>query len=157
MTDKASKIQGAIRGLAGVRQTEAEIKAEVADIQTKLEASGLWKLLQERKALLKSASEAANQQADYVRLLALEAYNENGDKGPHAAIKVKMYTVLAYEERDALDFCRDMLPDALRLDKRTFEKAAKTLPLDFVTITEEPRATIARDLSEYAEQEATSE
>ena len=158
MTEKATKIQDGIKDLALARQVEAECKAEVANIQTQLEASWLWQTLTQHKAILKSASEAANQQADYVRELALAAYNEAGNKNPHTAVKIKMYTVLAYDEKEALDFCRDCMPDALKLDRHAFEKVAKDSPLvDFVTITKEPRATIARDLSEYAEQEATGE
>ena len=151
-------IQGPVSELALARQIEAECKAEVTDIQAELEASWLWQTLQQHTAIHKAAQEAAALQADYVRELALAAYDETGNKDPHAAVKVKMYTVLTYDEKEALDFCRDCMPDALKLDKRAFEKVAKDSPLvDFVTATKEPRATITRDLSEYAEQEATSE
>jgi len=144
------KLSNAVKDLATVRQTETEIKAEVADIQAELEASGLWKLLQERKALLGSAQGAANLQADYVRELALRAYDVAGDKRVHPAVQVKMYATLAYDPTNALDYAREHLPGALKLNKQVFEKAAKAIGLDFVTMDQEPRAVIAGDLSKYA-------
>jgi hypothetical protein len=49
----------------------------------------------------------------------------------------------------ALIYCRQHLPNALKLDARAFEKAAKVIPLSFVDVVETPKATIATDLSEY--------
>jgi len=147
------KLHEEIKGLAGVRQTEAEIKAEVADIQAELEASALWKALQERKALLRSASEAAEQQADYVRELALAAYGKRGDKRVHPAVTIKTYTTLNYDPANALNYAREHLPGALKLDVRAFEKVAKVAGLDFVEIEQEPRATIARDMSKYLDEQ----
>ena len=144
------KLSNAVKDLATVRQTETEIKAEVADIQAELEASGLWKLLQERKALLGSAQGAANLQADYVRELALRAYDVAGDKRVHPAVQVKMYAILDYDPANALNYAREHLPGALKLNRQAFEKVAKVAGLDFVTMDQEPRAVIAGDLSKYA-------
>jgi hypothetical protein len=38
------------------------------------------------------------------------------------------------------------LAQARKLDRVAFERAAKAIGLDFVTIAQEPRVTIARDL-----------
>jgi 3-mercaptopyruvate sulfurtransferase SseA len=76
-------------------------------------------------------------------------FAETGDKAPHPAVKIKMYTMLEYKDEDAIDYAREHLPGALKLDKRVFARAAKAVAMNFVAILQEPRATIARDLSKY--------
>lgn len=142
-------IQGPVSELALAREIEAKCKADVADIQAELEASALWRVLTERKADLKAAQSTTSAQADYVRKLGVAAYGETGDKRVHPAVTVKVYTTLAYDPTDALDYARKHLPGALKLDKRAFEKVAKVAGLDFVEVDQEPRVTIARDLSQY--------
>jgi len=146
-------IQEPVSELALARQIEAQCKADVADIQAELEASGLWKLLQERKAMLKAAQDAASAQYDYVRELGVTAYGETGNKKVHPAVTVKMYTTLAYDPADALEYAREHLHNALKLNKSAFEKVAKVADLDFVTIGQKPGATVAKDLSKYLDEQ----
>ena len=58
-----------------------------------------------------------------------------------------------YDDDLAFAYCRSELPQALKLDKRIFEKFIKGVqevrPLDFVTVEEKITPTIASDLSEY--------
>lgn len=84
-----------------------------------------------------------------VRGTALEAYLETGDKHPHPAITIKVFTKLDYDEEQAITYCVEHLPKALKVDKRKFEAVAKAAELDFVQITDDPKATVATDLSEY--------
>jgi hypothetical protein len=95
------------------------------------------------------AHQMESETEDTVRTLAVEFYNTTGDKAAHDAVTVRVYTTLTYEPSEALDYCREHLPKALKLDKTAFEKVAKVADLDFVEIAEEPRATIAQDLSAY--------
>ena len=138
-----------IQRLAYTRSVEAEYKAEVAAAQAELETSGVWKYLEQQRGYLKTAQADVADAEVEVRRQALAVYLETGDKAPHPAVKVKIYTVLYYNDGEALDYARVYIPRAVRLVKRTFEKAAKVLELDFVDFTDEPRATIARDLSGY--------
>jgi hypothetical protein len=142
-------MENEVAHLAYRRRVVAEREALLIEEEAKLHASLLWQMVGARQ---RSLNQAKDKQADAeteVRKEALAAYEETGDKKPHPAVPIKMYTVLEYEEANALDYAREHLPKALKLVKRTFEKAAKVLELDFVTVTQEPRATIARDLSEY--------
>ena len=79
--------------------------------------------------------------------------NKPIEKKPAPGVGISVRKELAYNEDQALEFCKESLPKALKLDKRLFEKHAKgvaeTQPLDFVTIKEKPTATISSDLSEY--------
>jgi hypothetical protein len=79
----------------------------------------------------------------------VEAFDETGKTHPHPAVTIKQFTVLVYTADDALEYAREHLPQALKLDKHVFERVAKAAQPPFVLFTKEPRATIARDLSEY--------
>ena len=142
-------IREAIELLRKTRATEADFTAQVAEIKAELEALPLWKMLQDVQGYLATARADVETQEHRVRWEALEAYNKTGNKKPHPAVAIKMYAVLYYASLDAHAYACQHLPKALRLDVKAFEKVAKVANLDFVTISEEPRATIARDLSAY--------
>ena len=81
-------------------------------------------------------------------------------KNPHPAVTIKVYTVMDYNDTDAKMFAIRFMQDALKLDKRVFDKTAKVLmDMDLGEVTgalskiavirDDPRATIARDLGGY--------
>ena len=91
-----------------------------------------------------AASEATEAEGQ-LRELALVAFKETGDKQVAPGIGIRVRQVLNYESRDAMEWAvKHEL--ALKLDPSAFEKIAKTSNLSFVTITEEPTATIATEL-----------
>ena len=72
-------------------------------------------------------------------------YALTGNKSPEVGLGIRVKTCLAYEGKDAMEWAVEHKL-ALRLDTSSFEKIAKTNNLPFVTITEEPSATIATEL-----------
>jgi len=142
-------MKDAIARLAYTRKVEAENRAEVAAAQAELETSGAWIYLEQQRGYLGTArADVADAEAE-ARKQAMIVFAETGSKEPHPAVKIKMYAILEYNDKDAIDYAREHLPEALKLDKRTFKKAAQAIAMDFVAILQEPRATIARDLSGY--------
>lgn len=142
-------MKDAVKQLAQTRQTQALHGELLAQREVRLHATPEWKQWELASQGLRIAKANVADAEAAVRERAVGIYAKTGDKAPHGAVKIKIYTVLDYGPADALDYAREHLPQALKLVKRTFEQAAKVLELDFVTITQEPRATIARDLSEY--------
>lgn len=138
-----------IEYLAKCRQIEAEYQAGVAEAEAELRETRLWSWLEQRREYLAVAKvDVKDAEAD-VRKAALAVYTENGDTAPHQTVRIKLFTVLEYDDSEAHAYARQNFPHALKLDKRAFEKVAKVIEPDFVTITKQPRATIARDLSEW--------
>ncbi len=85
-----------------------------------------------------------------IRDTACEHWSEDGDKHPWPGVVVKMYTVVEYDPKEALAWAKVNAPSFLRLNKSAFEKAAKVNLTGLVAqVKKEPRATIARDLSQY--------
>jgi len=141
-----------VHNLAIARSTTANLKAELAQVNAEAAAMVKERFGERIKQLTDWLSRAqadleANEQA--VRETALEAYLETGNKHPHPAITIKVFTKLDYDEEQAVTYCVEHLPKALKVDKRKFEAVAKAAELDFVQITDDPKATVATDLSEY--------
>jgi hypothetical protein len=135
--------------LACARSVAAECKAEVDAARAFLEASFAWENLEQQRELLKTAKDHVAIAETATREAAMGIFAETGNSVPHPAVKVKMYAVLEYKDEDAISYAREHLPGALKLDKRVFKRAAQAVAMDFVAILQEPRATIARDLSKY--------
>lgn len=152
-------MQDLIEKLAQAREIEAEYKAQYAALKAEIDA-----VIEERyglrlgslEAFLETAEADVTDAENRIRAAALDAFAETGDKHPHPAVGIQM-TRLEYDTAEAIQFCRRAAPNAIKLDKRAFERIARVgkdaggpFDLDFVTIHKEPQATIARDLSAYA-------
>ena len=135
-----------VRHLAQMRSEWDEARARVQAAKEAIAASSLGDELAEAEENLRVCSGFVEAAEQSVREVALSHYRLDGNTTPHPAVKIKLYTVLDYALADALDYCREHFPKALKLDKRGFEKAAKALDLEFVTTSKEARATIAREL-----------
>ncbi|MDY6993196.1 MAG: hypothetical protein SVR94_11410 [Pseudomonadota bacterium] len=87
--------------------------------------------------------------------LTVTAYQQTGEKKPAHGVGIRVGKSYIYDQEVAMSYCRSELPQALKLDKRTFEKYVKGVqdvkPLDLVTVEETITPTIASDLSEYLE------
>lgn len=98
----------------------------------------------------------------YIELVeeSVRLFRETQKKKPFPGLEVKETIVLDYNPVNALEWCKTNLPGAIKLNLNTtlFETNAKAMskngtPLDFVTITTEPKGQIASDLSTYLTEE----
>jgi len=91
------------------------------------------------------------EQETLLRELTVRAYNETGSKQPAPGVSVKLFQILDYDPKEALKWAMSHQV-SLSLDKKSFESLAKATPIECVTISEEPRAQIATDLSKVLEE-----
>lgn len=146
-----TKMTELLTRLAQARALEQEYRGKIAVLEAELAQNPIAKqiaALRARASLQHIRDDRA--EAD-VRKAALEAYAEDGNKKPHESVSIRVYTVLDYEPRAALDYARQYIHQALKLNKRVFEKVAKEIDIGFVTKRTEPRVAIARNLSKYEE------
>lgn len=137
--------------LAKLRETQNEMDGRAKTFEAIFKATKEYQEYQhacnEKNVVV---SEIANLEND-IRQVAIEDYNsrENPTKD-YGGVQIKIFTTLDYNEQDAVRYCLDhQHANLLKLNKSGFEKVAKELRPDFVTIKEEPRAQIAGDISEY--------
>lgn len=110
------------------------------------EAFNKWQ--EENRQLIEFRDRANEVQSEVeasLRESTILAYKETGNKQPALGVGIREMTKLEYDAKEALDWALEH-KIALALDKRAFDKIAKTSPLEFVTISIEPQATIATDL-----------
>lgn len=121
--------------------------------QARGESYSRWLL--EHKQLLdngKLAQESLIAAETHLRAMTLEAYLETGNKTPALGVGIRIVTKLDYRPETAFKWAQNHKM-ALKLDILAFEKIVKAAPseLKFVTIREEPQATIATNLEEDKE------
>lgn len=90
-----------------------------------------------------------------IRQEAVRTYQMFDNPHPYPGVEVKVFTVLTYEEREALQWAVTH-GIALTLNKRLFEDIAKGptgAEMPFVKISKEARAQLAKDLSKALELE----
>lgn len=88
---------------------------------------------------------------DEIKVEALATFSSTGTKKQEAVTIKEFAVVTIKDEALAREWCMTNFRPALKLDTKTFEKAVKdgTVPDVYATVTTEPRAQIATDLSEY--------
>jgi hypothetical protein len=134
--------------------TLAELQEQIAQLESRREkrygpGKELLAIEEQVSELKAHAKKLDSQIRDHVVVI----YESTGQRHPHPAVGIRVYTKLRYDTDEALHWSQHHLHAALKLNKRFFEKharaVAETQPIPFVTIEESPSATISIDLSEY--------
>jgi vacuolar-type H+-ATPase subunit I/STV1 len=150
-----NELQDKIRELAELRKT-TEHKQELMETRFEaVKASPLYHEFAEEEAAVKELQEQMQALRSEINALTIAAYQQTGDKKPTFGVGIRVGKSYIYDQDVAKSYCLAELPEALRLDTRTFVKYVKGVqdvkPLNFVTVEEKITATIASDLSEYLE------
>ena len=142
--------QDQINKLAQFKQQRDRAKEMLDEKQQELEADPDYQFY---KSMLVECNEQINELDAQIRADAEQHFEITGEKKAHPALGIRMTAVLDYDIQDMKDWCLAFLPQALNLNKRLFEKHAKavaeTAPVPDVTIEQQPKATIAKDLGAY--------
>ncbi len=136
------QLQEQIKVVSKARQAIVQLADKKKVSLAKWEQENLT-LLNELALVVKETYEAEAT----LRELTLQAYAETGNKTPAVGVGIREVTKLNYDGKVAFDWAKSHKM-ALQLDKKAFEKIAKADTPDFVTISQEPQATIATNLCE---------
>jgi hypothetical protein len=125
-----------------IREALAKDRAELATLQA------LFNLQNEDLITeIRSDSEELARAEQELREATLARFKDSGDKKPGPGVSVRMVTKLSYEPTAAFDWAKQH-DIALTLDTKAFEKLAKAgMAAEVATVTNEPQAIIATDLS----------
>lgn len=133
-------LQDRLRRLAEVRRDYAQAKTNLVEAQKAFEANHASTI-----AMVATLGTKLEAEDAAVREIAAAHYRATQEKQPTPGVTVKVTTVLQYDEVLALGWAREN-GAALKLDRAGFDQIAKALPLPFVTRSEAPAVSIARDL-----------
>jgi hypothetical protein len=130
-----------IHEVASIRRCQASLTAQLAELKKKFEEDNA-ELIQEVKG---GAADLVLAE-EKLRHLAANAYDTDPtNKKVAPGVTIKMFTEIGYDKKLAFDWALEH-KIALTLDTKAFEKIAPTANLDFVLVTQVPKATIATDL-----------
>ena len=131
---------GEIVKVKEAREHHARLRDMVNEARYSFEQS-IASLLDE----LERAKQEEASQEGLLRQAILAEFVLTGNKQPAPGCGVRVLQKLSYDEARAFEWAKEH-ELALKLDSRAFEKIAKVQSLEFVTITDEPQATITTDL-----------
>ena len=135
-----SELEEQIKVVAVARKLAEEQKNIVSALREEWE--------QENQTVLEladSSREGVKEVETILRELTLKAYAETGNKAPAVGVGIREVTKLDYDQKVAYNWAVEH-SISLKLDVSAFEKIVKASPLDIVTISTEPQATIATNL-----------
>ena len=135
--------------LAEARREMEAAKEQLAERQAFLEDAPIYHAVVFARDWLRESQEQIARLTTQLRLEALEVYEATGNKKPWPGVQIKMYTVVEFNEVEARNWCLEHADSFLKLDTTSFKKTAENLVGAPVTITREPRISIASDLSQY--------
>lgn len=84
-----------------------------------------------------------------IRIAAVEEFERTGSKAPVPGVEIRTEKVLVYDQDTATAWAKET-GMALTLDVAAFEKIALATPIAGVIVQPQPKARIARDLTEAA-------
>jgi len=142
-------MESRVKVLAELRNQEKTLRSEVKWSEQILSEVPEAQALADVKDRLSAVKEKIALVDNDLRMNAISHYHEFGEKHPHPAIMIKMYSTLDYSDREALEYCYKNLLQALTLNRKVFEKVAMTIDLPIVEKSSVPRASIASDLSQW--------
>jgi len=145
MEDKIKELALTRKDLEYAKRVLAETESRLMDTEIGLQVLRL-------KTVVKALTEEKKTIRDGLDSEALQIYVNEGDKHPHPAVTVKENNKLLYDPADAIQWALKLEQmDMISLNKSVFEKAARSLVLDFVEKRKEPSVTVSSDLSAYVE------
>jgi len=139
--------------VAALRRQRDILDAEKRLLTAEVQNSPLYKELVRTKEKLTMLEVELSGVEGELRQGVIDLYEQTEKKHlPYG--EIKLFTTLKYNELDAIAWAiRGNMLTLLSLDKKGFERTAKTIDLDFVERNSEPRAFLHSDLSEFLPKE----
>lgn len=138
-----------IKKLAEKRKNLEDLKIERAAMLLTVTESPKFKGLD---SMIKHTVDDMDALDKSIRKAALDEYDYDQNKKPGNGIEIKIFSVAMITDVErAREWSLHNFTPALKLDESAFKKAAiaGTIPSSLATVSEETRAQIATDLSEY--------
>ena len=135
-----------VRQLAEARKSYDEVKAQADDMMANFKETPAYK---EAALLKEKASMEVSNLEESIKQVAMTQYVMYGNKKPHEAVQVKIFSVVEIpDESAAREWSFTNFRPALKLDTKVFEKATKdgSIPAELATVSEEPHVHIATKL-----------
>lgn len=143
-------IEEKVSQLAVLRRQAVDLKALTEEAEIEFKTTPEWIRAEQRGAQYRGLTDRVKLLEEEIRIAAIDQFITTGSKHPHPGVEVKEITEVEYDPDRAKQYCIEHLPSALKLVTGEFERVAKVIKPDFITINVLPRAEIRKDLSSWA-------
>lgn len=163
------RLAGMVTAVANSRRWLREQQELVARLQERLEATPEFAELSAAIEVMNGIKDDVQKGEHFLKLTAVRDFDGTNTK-PHPAVTVKQYKTSEYDPTSALVWSIEYgIDQAIKLDARAFEREAKILMQmssmnemkaalqQFYAVKQEPRATLATDLTPYESYESVEE
>lgn len=151
VTARPSTLAEMVRSLAALRRAWARLEELAAEANQRAMQTPEWQAFQDLTGQMADMRQEMDALDEAIRRDAIAAYDADMTRRPVDGVEVKLYRKLRYNPGVAEMWVRENCPAALVFDTKRFERIAEQLDGAPVTAIQEPRATIARDLSGWLE------
>ena len=144
-----AKLDKLIHQLAEARKLTAETDATMKKIVAQAKDSPIYC---EAYSLNTTTIVLVEDLTALIRMEAITAFEADQDKHPHETVEIKMVSIVDIPDLAAVkEWCLHNYTPALDVNRKAIEQAAKgaSMPVNLATVTTEPKAYIATDLSKY--------
>lgn len=133
------------------KQHKEALQHHIQQLESQLQENEIWQELQRAKSLMAEYDTELKEFDSKLRQAAIDEFNQTGNKKPVEGVSIVISKVLEYQPERAIRWAvANNALDMVSLKKSPFEKHARavsdSLPLEFVTIKEEPSARISKEL-----------
>lgn len=139
-----------VQKLKDLRIEQSQAIEQLNKAREILEQTEEYKVYLQCEAYLQGVNGDIKETDEAIRAQAIVNYHQTQDKNPIDGVSIAIQKVCEYSQDEAKDWANYNAPEMLKLDTRKFEKYARvvadTLPIEFVTIKEEPSVRIASKL-----------
>lgn len=147
---KGAKMKDLVQKLKDLRSEQSQAIEQLNKARSVLEQTEEYKVYLQCEADMQGVNGDIKDTDQAIRDKAIKVYKETSNKNPADGVSVVINKICEYDEGRATIWATNNAIDMLTIDKKPFEKHAKqvsdTLPLEFVTIKEEPSVRIASKL-----------
>lgn len=134
------------------RESKEAIQKELKQLRESVAETEIGKVITKLEELLGRINTALTEAELFARSLAVQAYQETGEKKPVSGAEVKMFTTVEITDQNAaLLWALQNAPDTVSLDADKLGRKVKGLTLPFILVHEEPRGQIAKNLEIVSE------
>ena len=126
----------------------ANAKQLMANMLEPIKSSMEYKNLQ---SFVEGEQPKANEMQEQIKHEALEIFVSTASKKPIEGIGIREMTSVVFDDKLAVMWAKERMPELLTIDKGKFEKIMQAIDADdrpqFVTVKKDPQVTFAKDLS----------
>jgi hypothetical protein len=147
------RLESSLIAVADLRRLVQDLEMQLKNAQDILDKIPEFAVVENLKRKLTGTKTVLLEDETTARQTAVSIYRDYQDEAPLPGVVIKHFKVARYDPVTAEAWACTNAPTLFVFDTKAFEKVGPKLPGAPILVEDEPRAQLARDLSEYTTEE----